>query len=281
MRIFTYFMPSHFSELLIFHEKHHSRHGLTTRLVLSLLITKRTPTLSDGQSGAFVCIYFVVEDVTKVANLLKARLEQQDYCVDIAADANQCLNKVRECLFNLIIMDLMLPGKDGLMTIRELHGMGIETQILCLTARDNEHDVTAELNCGADDYLKKLFTWDELEARCRALIRRSLTGKGAKLYYADLYLDPVKHRAWKGCREVDLTHKEYRLLEIMMRHPETVLIRRSIAAGTWEAQKINFTNIIDVYVNYLRKKIDADRSEKLIHTIRGQGYMLSRISSRQ
>ncbi|MBN1958728.1 MAG: response regulator transcription factor [Desulfuromonadales bacterium] len=156
-----------------------------------------------------------------------------------------------------------------------------DTPILCLTARDNEHDVIAGLNCGADDYLKKPFAWDELEARCRALIRRSLTGKGAKLYYADLCLDPVKHRVWRGCREVNLTHKEYRLLETMMRHPETVLPRRSIAEGTWEAQKISFTNIIDVYVNYLRKKIDADRSEKLIHTIRGQGYMLRRISLRQ
>lgn len=146
--------------------------------------------------------------------------------------------------------------------------------MLMLTARDTTDDIVAGLDAGSDDYLTKPFAFAELSARVRALVRRSVMERGAELVFADLRMDPVSHQVWRGEREIDLTAKEYGLLELLMRNPNTVLSRTTIAEQVWEHTFDTFTNIIDVYVNYLRKKVDKGFERRLIHTVRGQGYVL-------
>jgi DNA-binding response OmpR family regulator len=168
----------------------------------------------------------------------------------------------------------MLPKKDGLTVVKELRQSDKFTPVLMLTARDTTDDIVAGLDAGSDDYLTKPFAFAELSARVRSLVRRTEQDRGAELTFADLRLDPVTHRVWRGGKDIDLTTKEYGLLEYMMRNPETVLSRGMIADHVWEHAFDNFTNIIDVYVNYLRKKVDKGFDRKLIHTVRGQGYVL-------
>jgi len=171
-------------------------------------------------------------------------------------------------------MDVMLPKKDGLSAIKELRHKDIPTPILCLTAKDTVDDIVSGLDVGSDDYLTKPFAFAELVARVRALIRRGSQDRGAELFFADLRLDPVGHKVWRSNKEIDLTAKEYALLEYFMRNPNQVLTRTMIAEHVWDYTFDSFTNIIDVYVNYLRKKIDRDFDKKLIHTVRGVGYVL-------
>jgi len=146
--------------------------------------------------------------------------------------------------------------------------------VLMLTARNNMEDIVSGLDAGSDDYLTKPFAFAELLARVRALLRRGEQDRGAEIRFSDLRLDPVSHKVWRDSKEIDLTSKEYGLLEYLMRNPNTVLSRAMIAEHVWDYAFDSFTNIIDVYVNYLRKKIDKDFSTKLIHTVRGQGYIL-------
>ena len=176
--------------------------------------------------------------------------------------------------YDLILMDVMLPKKDGLSAIKEIREKNIQTPILCLTAKDTVDDIISGLDIGSDDYLTKPFAFAELVARVRALIRRGSQDRGAELYFADLRLDPVGHKVWRSSKEIDLTAKEYALLEYFMRNPNQVLTRTMIAEHVWDYTFDSFTNIIDVYVNYLRKKIDRDFDKKLIHTVRGVGYVL-------
>jgi len=216
----------------------------------------------------------VVEDEKKVAGFIKRGLEDDNYKVTVAYDGLDGFKQARDGDYNLVIMDMMLPKKDGMTVIKELREGGNRVPVLMLTARDNMEDIVSGLDAGSDDYLTKPFAFAELLARVRALLRRGELDRGAEIRFADLRLDPVSHKVWRGSKEIDLTSKEYGLLEYLMRNPNSVLSRAMIAEHVWDYAFDSFTNIIDVYVNYLRKKIDKDYPSKLIHTVRGQGYIL-------
>jgi heavy metal response regulator len=216
----------------------------------------------------------VVEDEKKVAGFIKRGLEEDDYSVTIVHDGVEGLKQAQTGEYSLAILDVMIPKKDGMAVIRELREGGSQMPVLMLTARGTTEDIVAGLEAGADDYLTKPFAFAELLARVRALLRRSEQDRGAEIFFADLRLDPVSHKVWRSGNEIDLTAKEYGLLEYLVRNPNKVLSRAMIAEHVWDYAFDSFTNIIDVYVNYLRKKIDKDYSTKLIHTVRGQGYIL-------
>jgi len=216
----------------------------------------------------------VVEDEKKVASLIKRGLEEDSYEVVLAQDGEEGQMMAESESFDLVIMDIMLPKKDGLSVIKELREKELTTPILCLTAKNTVEDVVAGLDSGGDDYLTKPFAFAELIARVRALLRRSGSDRGAEISFADLRLDPVSHKVWRDDNEIDLTAKEYALIEYFMRNPNQTLTRTMIAEHVWDYTFDSFTNIIDVYVNYLRKKIDKDYDKRLIHTVRGVGYVL-------
>ncbi len=216
----------------------------------------------------------VVEDEKKVASFIKRGLEEEKYEVEISYDGEEGLQKALDGSYSLVILDVMLPKKDGLSVVKELRARKLLTPVLMLTAKDTVEDIVAGLNSGSDDYLTKPFAFAELLARARALLRRSEQERGAEIRFADLRLDPVTHKVWRKDKEIDLTAKEYSLLEFFMRNPNQVLTRTTIAENVWDYIFDSFTNIIDVYVNYLRKKIDRDADKKLIHTVRGVGYIL-------
>lgn len=216
----------------------------------------------------------VVEDEKKVASFIQRGLEGEGFTVDIAYDGESGVELGGQNSYDVILMDIMLPKMDGLAAIKALREKKVATPVLCLTAKDTVEDIVAGLDSGSDDYLTKPFAFSELLARVRALVRRGTQERGAEITYADLRLDPVAHKIWRSDTEIDLTAKEYALLEFFMRNPETTLTRTMIAEHVWDYNFDSFTNIIDVYVNYLRKKVDRDFAKKLIHTVRGIGYVL-------
>ena len=216
----------------------------------------------------------VVEDEKKVASFIRKGMEEEGFTVDLAHDGEEGVHKATESSYDLILMDIMMPKKDGLTAIKEIREQNISTPILCLTAKDTVDDIVSGLDSGSDGYLTKPFAFAELIARCRALIRRKSQDRGAELFFADLRLDPVSHKVWRSDNELDLTSKEYGLLEYFMLHPNQVLTRTMIAEHVWDYTFDSFTNIIDVYVNYLRKKVDRNYDIKLIQTVRGVGYIL-------
>ncbi len=216
----------------------------------------------------------VVEDEKKVSSFIKRGLEEEKYEVDTAIDGEEGLRMAIEKPYDLLVLDWMLPKRDGLSVLKELRMRKNTTPVLMLTAKDTVEDIVAGLETGSDDYLTKPFAFAELLARVRALLRRSEMDRGAEIRFADLRIDPVTHKVWRKDREIDLTAKEYGLLEYFMRNPNQVLTRTMIADHVWDYTFDSFTNIIDVYVNYLRKKIDRDADKKLIHTVRGVGYIL-------
>ena len=216
----------------------------------------------------------VVEDERKVSTFIQRGLEEEGFSVDVAFDGEEGLRKAEAEPFDLILMDVMLPKMDGLTAIKSLRDKDIRTPVLCLTARDSVDDKVSGLDIGADDYLAKPFAFVELVARCRALIRRGSNDRGAEILFADLRLDPVAHKVWRAGEEITLTSKEYALMEYFIRNPNRVLTRLMIAENVWDYTFDSFTNIIDVYVNYLRNKIDQKFDKKLIHTVRGAGYAL-------
>jgi len=216
----------------------------------------------------------IVEDEKKVASFIKRGLEDDSYQVTLSYDGVDGLKRASSGEFDLIILDYMLPKKDGLTVLHELREAGNQIPVLMLTAKAETEDVVSGLEAGADDYLVKPFAFAELQARVRALIRRSEQDRGAEIRFADLRLDPVNHKVWRGQTEIVLTAKEYNLLAYMVRNAGTVLSRANIADNCWEYPFETFTNIIDVYINYLRKKVDGKFATKLIHTVRGQGYIL-------
>ena len=215
----------------------------------------------------------IVEDEKKVSSFIKRGLEAEGYEVETAFDGEDGLTLATEKSFDLIILDWMLPKKDGLTMLKELREKQIVTPVLMLTAKDSLENIIAGLDSGSDDYLTKPFAFAELLARVRALLRRSEMDKGAELLFADLRLDPVTHKVWRREQEIDLTAKEYGMLEYFMRNPNQVLTRMMIADNVWDYTFDTFTNIIDVYINYLRKKIERGEEPKLIHTVRGLGYI--------
>jgi heavy metal response regulator len=216
----------------------------------------------------------VVEDEKKVSTFIQRGLEEEGFSVDAAFDGEEGIRKAESNAYDLILMDVMLPKMDGLAAIKYLREKNVMTPILCLTARDSVDDKVTGLDIGADDYLAKPFAFVELVARCRALIRRGSNDRGAEILFADLRLDPVTHKVWRAGDEIVLTSKEYALMEYFMRNPNRVLTRQMIAENVWDYTFDSFTNIIDVYVNYLRNKIDQKYDKKLIHTVRGAGYAL-------
>jgi DNA-binding response OmpR family regulator len=216
----------------------------------------------------------VVEDDKRIAKFIKRGLEEEKYEVDVVHDGEAGFQRVLDGAYGLVILDVMLAKKDGLALVRELREKKIVIPVLMLTVKDSVEDVIAGLDAGADDYLKKPFAFAELLARVKALQRRSEHERGARIHFADLCLDPVTHKAWRNETLIDLTAKEYELLEFFARHPNQVVTRNMIADAVWGGGFDKFTNIIDVYVNYLRKKIDRGKDKKLIHTARGVGYIL-------
>jgi heavy metal response regulator len=216
----------------------------------------------------------VVEDEKKVASFIKRGLEEENFTVDVAHDGEEGLHMGETNPYDLILMDIMLPKMDGLSVIKELRKKDVNSPVLCLTAKDAVEDIVSGLDSGSDDYLTKPFAFAELLARVRALVRRGAKDRGAEIHFADLRLDPVSHKVWRGNKEIELTAKEYALLEYFIRNPNQVLTRTMIAEHVWDYSFDSFTNIIDVYVNYLRKKVDRDFDTKLIHTVRGVGYVL-------
>ena len=216
----------------------------------------------------------VVEDEKKVAGFIKRGLEEDQYEVTVTHDGADGLKQALEGEYSLIILDVMLPKKDGLTVVKEMREAGNRTPVLMLTAKTTTEDIVSGLDAGSDDYLTKPFAFAELTARVRALLRRDGQDRGAQITFADLRLDPVSHKVWRGKTEIELTAKEYGLIEYLMRNPNTVLSRAMIADHVWDYAFDSFTNIIDVYVNYLRKKVDKDFPVKLIHTVRGQGYVM-------
>jgi len=216
----------------------------------------------------------VVEDEKKVAGFIKRGLEEDDYSVTVAHDGLEGLKQALTGEYSLAILDVMIPKKDGLAVVKDLREAGCKIPVLMLTARGTTEEIVSGLEAGSDDYLTKPFAFAELMARVRALLRRSEQDRGAEIHFADLRLDPVSHKVWRSGTEIDLTAKEYGLLEYLVRNPNTVLSRAMIAEHVWDYAFDSFTNIIDVYVNYLRKKVDKNYATKLIHTVRGQGYIL-------
>lgn len=218
----------------------------------------------------------VVEDQIKMANFLKRGLNEVGYAVDLAetGTAAEMLSASND--YDLIILDVMLPEQNGLDTARHLRHDGFEGPILMLTALSTTKDKVHGLDAGADDYLTKPYEFDELLARVRALLRRKSGGAGTSnlLKYAELELDLIHRVAKREGKEIELTTKEFALLEYLMRNPERPLGRVSIAEHVWDIHFDSESNVIDVYINLLRKKVDAPFSKKLIHTVVGVGYVL-------
>jgi DNA-binding response OmpR family regulator len=219
-------------------------------------------------------IILVVEDETRIASFLKRGLEAEGYTVHLAADGQSGLEFARLTDYDLILLDLMLPKRDGISLCRELRADESDTPILMVTARDTVLERVQGLDSGADDYLTKPFAFDELLARVRALLRRGRVRRSSRLQAADLRLDPVSHKVCRGDRTIELTALEYRLLHYLMQNQGRVLNRSLIEEHVWGNTVDSFTNAVDVYISKLRKKIDRGARSRLIHTVRGIGYVL-------
>ncbi len=216
----------------------------------------------------------VIEDEARIAQFLKRGLIYEGYRVDVAYDGQSGLDMARDQPPDLVILDWMLPGLDGLEVCKRLRAAG-DVPILMLTAKEEVQDRVAGLNAGADDYLIKPFSFDELLARIKALFRRvSPSTRPELLRFNDLSLDTGTHRAQRGDRYIDLTAKEYELLELFMRNPRRVLTREMIFDRVWGYDFGGESNIIEVYVRYLRQKTEENAEQRLLHTVRGVGYVL-------
>jgi len=216
----------------------------------------------------------IVEDEIKVAAFLKRGLQEEAWRVDVAGDGNAGLAMIRAGGYDVIALDIMLPGRDGLSVLRSMRRDGDDTPVLLLTARDAVPDRVAGLREGADDYLTKPFAFEELLARLQALVRRRTGSFGEVLSAGDLHMDTVKHAVQRDERPIVLTALEYRLLEYLLRNRGRVLSRVDIEEAIWGLNENPDSNVVDVYINHLRKKIDQDFGQPLIYTIRGFGYKL-------
>lgn len=216
----------------------------------------------------------VVEDEKKVASFIKQGLEEEGYAVDVAPDGEEGLGMALDRVHDLVILDIHLPRMDGLRVLQKLRKDKVRAPVLLLTVRANIEDKVLGLDAGADDYLTKPFAFEELLARVRALLRRRAEAEPPVLQIADLTLDPARHVVTRGGEKIDLSPKEFALLAYFMRNPGRVLTRTMISEHVWDYDFDTMTNVIDVYVTYLRKKIDAGHAPRLIHTVRGVGYVL-------
>jgi two-component system OmpR family response regulator len=217
----------------------------------------------------------LVEDEVKLAELVARGLREEGHAADIAARGAEALWMAEAAPYDVIVLDVMLPdGLDGFEVCRRLRGKGVWSPVLMLTARDAVEDRVTGLDAGADDYLAKPFAFDELLARLRALARRAPQERPTVLEVGDLSLDPASHRAWCGEALLELSAKEFALLELFMRNPGVVLSREQLLSGAWDMSFERRSNIIDVYIRYLREKVDRPFSRNSIETVRGIGYRL-------
>ena len=216
----------------------------------------------------------VVEDQPKMARLLQRGLREDGWAVDVAGSGEEALWMAASAELDAVVLDVMLPGIDGFETCRRLRADGVWAPILILTARDSVEDRVAGLDEGADDYLAKPFSFAELSARLRALARRGAVERPAVLAVGDLELDPAARRVRRGDTTIELSAKEFALLETFMRRPGAVLSRLQLLEHAWDYEYENRSNVVDVYVRYLREKIDRPFGRDSIETVRGAGYRL-------
>jgi len=217
----------------------------------------------------------LAEDDPRVASFIRRGLKEEHYAVDLAADGEQALFLAQTGEYDLLILDLMLPKKSGLEVLRFLRTEKISVPVLILTAKDKPADKVTGLDAGADDYLTKPFGFEELLARIRALLRRRGDMMPTAMRVADLEMDTLRHRVTRKGKEIPLTNREYALLEYFMRHANQVVTRSMLAEHVWEHDFDTFSNVIDVHIARLRRKIDDDFTAKLLHTLRGSGYKLA------
>ena len=216
----------------------------------------------------------LVEDEKKVASFIKKGLEEHGYAVDYGSDGKSGLLMALDQIHDLVILDINLPEIDGLKVLREMRAKKVVTPVLLLTVRATIEDKVIGLDTGADDYLAKPFSFEELLARVRALLRRGSDTKSPVFAVADLVLDPASRQVYRRGDRIELTSKEFAILEYFMRNSGRVLTRTMIIDHVWDYDFDADTNVVDVYVNYLRKKIDAPYEPKLLHTVRGTGYVM-------
>ncbi len=217
----------------------------------------------------------IVEDETKISNFLKAGLIEDGFEVTVAPTGEEASTLAQADAFGLYILDLMLPGMDGIDLCQSLRDDGIKAPILMLTAKNDIEDKVRGLSAGADDYLTKPFEYVELLARLRALIRKTQGYPRSTIQIADLTIEPNAKTVLRGAEPIELSKKEYQLLEYLARHHNRLVTREMISKSVWDCDTNTYTNIIDVFINYLRKKIDTKSDIKLIHTIRGKGFVMS------
>ena len=221
----------------------------------------------------------VVEDDSKAARFLKQGLEEEGHAVDVAVDGEEGAQLGHVNPYDLIVLDIQLPRKNGIELSRELRREGIETPILMLTGRDSTEDVVRGLDAGADDYLTKPFAFDELLARVRALTRRQSPGIVGTLRYEDLEIDRLRGVVTRGGRPLDLSPREFRLLEYFMLHPEELVTRTMLLQKVWNMSFDPETNVVEAHMSNLRRKLEDGGRTRLIQTVRGAGYMLRREES--
>lgn len=217
----------------------------------------------------------VVEDEAGLANSIAAGLKEECYAVDLAADGENAEFLAETNDYDLIVLDVMIPMIDGFQVCRDLRSRNLKTPILMLTALDSTSDKVKGLDSGADDYLTKPFSFEEFLARVRALLRRGPLFVVTSLEYSGIKMDLVGHSVTRGDRRVDVTPKEYGLLEFFMRNPERVVSRSQLAEHVWDQYFDPLSNVIDVSVSHLRKKLEADGAPRVLHAVRGMGYILS------
>lgn len=218
----------------------------------------------------------IVEDEKKVSAFIQKGLEESNFAVDIAVDGNEGMYQIQNEAYDAVILDLMLPGCSGLDILKEIRGQGNDIPVICLTAKGKHEDKMAGFDAGTDDYLVKPFRFAELLARLRSLLRRSSKRElNQILNYGDLSLDQKLRKASRANTQINLTPKEYAILEYLMLNPEQVITRTMIAESAWDYNFDLMSNVIDVHLRRLREKIDGNSKAKLIHTVRGMGYVLS------
>jgi two-component system OmpR family response regulator len=220
----------------------------------------------------------IVEDELKMASLIRRGLQEEGLAADVAGNGEDALWMAGSTDYDAIVLDVMLPGIDGFETCRRLRSDGVWSPVLMLTARDATEDRVAGLDGGADDYLSKPFSFAELLARLRALARRGSVERPSVLAVGDLRLDPATHQVWRGETEIYLSTKEFAMLETFMRRPDEVLSRYQLLEHAWDYEYENRSNVVDVYVRYLREKVDRPFDVESIETVRGTGYRMRAVS---